>query len=82
MNHCGYDSESPYLREWALFAVRNLCADNMDNQQAVEALKPQEAIADEALRSAGIEPVLVEQDKREGGRPSIQLRKVSQASQK
>ena len=57
-----------------MFAVRNMCADNMENQQAVEALKPQEAIADASLRNAGIEPVLVKQE--EGGaRPSIQLRR-------
>jgi hypothetical protein len=32
LNHCTSDSGSAFVREWALLAVRNLCADNLENQ--------------------------------------------------
>jgi len=32
------------LREFAFFAVRNLCKNNMENQRAINALQPQAGI--------------------------------------
>ncbi len=37
------DSESPLVREWGLWAIRNLCEGNMDIQQHIEALQLQGA---------------------------------------
>ena len=58
LSHCNVDSSNPFLREWSLLAVRNLCADNLENQQAIEELKPQETITNATLRTMGIEPTL------------------------
>ncbi|EJD07503.1 uncharacterized protein FOMMEDRAFT_164457 [Fomitiporia mediterranea MF3/22] len=40
MNLCITDERNPYLREHALFALRNLLHDNVDNQVIVDAIKP------------------------------------------
>lgn len=32
LNHCNIDGHNPLLREWGIFAVRNLCEGNPDNQ--------------------------------------------------
>ena len=41
LSHCNVDSSYPFLREWALLAVRNVCEGNEENQRSIEALKPQ-----------------------------------------
>lgn len=41
LSHCNVDSSNPFLREWALLAVRNVCEGNEENQRSIEALKPQ-----------------------------------------
>lgn len=40
MNLCVTDERNPYLREHALFALRNLLLGNEENQAVVEAIKP------------------------------------------
>jgi len=40
LNHCKMDPSRPAQHEWALFAVRNLCADNERVQARVAMLKP------------------------------------------
>ena len=32
LSHCNSDHTSPFLREWAILAVRNICAGNLENQ--------------------------------------------------
>ncbi len=66
LNHCNVDSRNPYLREWALLAVRHLCAGNEENQRAIAALSPQAAVPSEGLRAMGVEARLVE-----GGRVAV-----------
>uniref|UniRef100_A0A6B2LH11 Ataxin-10 domain-containing protein n=1 Tax=Arcella intermedia TaxID=1963864 RepID=A0A6B2LH11_9EUKA len=41
MNSCLFDQQNPYLREWSVLALRNLCLDNDENQRFVETLKAQ-----------------------------------------
>lgn len=41
MNHCHIDLKEPFLREWAIVAIRHVCEDNRENQQFIEALRPQ-----------------------------------------
>jgi hypothetical protein len=41
-------------REWALFAVRNACEGNFENQAFIEALKPQQVLQDDTLAAAGV----------------------------
>lgn len=41
LQQCVVDESSPYLREWALFAVRNLCEGSERNQEEIAALEVQ-----------------------------------------
>lgn len=36
LNHFVVDENNPYMREWAVFALRVLCTDNPTNQKAIE----------------------------------------------
>jgi len=40
MNLCVTDERNPYLREHALFTLRNLLLGNEENQATVQAIKP------------------------------------------
>ncbi|KAH8116389.1 spinocerebellar ataxia type 10 protein domain-containing protein [Phellopilus nigrolimitatus] len=40
MNLCVADERNPYLREHALFSLRNLLHENVENQAVVDAIKP------------------------------------------
>ncbi|KAG8798846.1 hypothetical protein FRC17_007303 [Serendipita sp. 399] len=40
MNHCMIDERNPYLREHAIFALRNLLEHNIENQDVVREMKP------------------------------------------
>ena len=44
LNHCNIDGHHPMLREWGVFAVRNLCAANRENQKAIEDLELQVSV--------------------------------------
>ncbi|KAL0489385.1 hypothetical protein AKO1_010685 [Acrasis kona] len=35
LNHCGVDYENPYLREWSVLCLRNVCEDNLKNQELI-----------------------------------------------
>mmetsp|Transcript_38616 Transcript_38616/g.123781 ORF Transcript_38616/g.123781 Transcript_38616/m.123781 type:complete len:389 (-) Transcript_38616:51-1217(-) len=53
---CTVNPDAPLQREWAIFAIRNLCADNERNQHFIEGLKPQALNTDAAtLKSFGIQ---------------------------
>lgn len=54
LSYCTTLFEVPLAREWALFAVRNACEGNFENQAFIESLKPQEVIQDETLAAAGV----------------------------
>ena len=41
LERCTVDPKKPLQREWAIFAIRNLCAGNQSNQDFIESLKPQ-----------------------------------------
>ena len=76
LNHCNIDGRNPMLREWGIFAVRNLCERNEGNQQLVRGLQPQ-ALAPEMQavfeRQPGIDPHLHVDSAT--GKSSIRLRR-------
>ncbi|KAK9863664.1 hypothetical protein WJX84_002928, partial [Apatococcus fuscideae] len=43
LSQCQIDSGSPLVREWGLWAIRNMCEGNVDVQQHIEALQLQGA---------------------------------------
>ena len=48
------DDESPLVREWALWAVRNLCEGDEGARDAISALKVEGVVQDAALHRAGM----------------------------
>uniref|UniRef100_A0A0E0K801 Ataxin-10 domain-containing protein n=1 Tax=Oryza punctata TaxID=4537 RepID=A0A0E0K801_ORYPU len=67
LQQCVVDEENPYLREWGLFAVKNLLEGNEENQKEVSELKMQEAVITPEIADIGLR---VEMDK-ETGQPKL-----------
>ncbi|KYQ90098.1 ataxin-10 [Tieghemostelium lacteum] len=55
LNHCRFDPSNPYIREWSIFAIRNLCDENLQNQQLIQNLKMQGVAKNEELQDLGIQ---------------------------
>lgn len=69
----GGEMGNPFLREWALFCVRNLTENNLENQEAIRQLEVQEAAGNKTMDSLGLRvdvdaatrrPVVVSADER------------------
>ena len=58
LSNCTFDPACPGVREWALWAVRNLCEGNEAVQNRIKSLQPNRQLQDEALRAAGERVVL------------------------
>lgn len=71
LNHCNIDGEHVLLREWAIFAVRNVCAGNMVNQAFIENLQFQ-GTGDTPLLSGTQLSVIIDP---ETGKPTVTARK-------
>eukprot|EP00026_Physarum_polycephalum_P016571 Phypoly_transcript_17506.p1 GENE.Phypoly_transcript_17506~~Phypoly_transcript_17506.p1 ORF type:complete len:117 (-),score=28.70 Phypoly_transcript_17506:265-615(-) len=39
LNHCNIDDTNPFIREWAIYAIKNLLEGNPENQEIVRGLK-------------------------------------------
>ncbi|KAK8814333.1 hypothetical protein WA158_008195 [Blastocystis sp. Blastoise] len=48
------DQDNPTLREWALFTVRNITEDNIENQQYISEIKAQRVQVQEPLQKLGV----------------------------
>jgi len=57
---CQVDEKSPLAREWALWAVRNLCEGSEEARMAIQDLKACAAIDSEELQKAGVKVTLDE----------------------
>ncbi|KAN0034372.1 hypothetical protein ACTFIV_000878 [Dictyostelium citrinum] len=55
LNHCRFDVNNPYIKEWSVFAIRNLCEDNIENQNLIESLKIKGVASNDELKDLGIE---------------------------
>jgi ataxin-10 len=53
LSNCVFDPLCPGVREWALWAVRNLCEGNLGVQERIRSLRPSSELQDEALRALG-----------------------------
>ncbi|KAK9822150.1 hypothetical protein WJX74_011016 [Apatococcus lobatus] len=53
LSQCQIDSESPLVREWALWAIRNLCEGNLEIQRHIESLQLQGAAPHQDLNRLG-----------------------------
>ncbi|KAL0962796.1 hypothetical protein UPYG_G00345580 [Umbra pygmaea] len=53
MDNCSIDSNNPFISQWAIFAIRNILENNLENQELVAALERQGVADDSALRAMG-----------------------------
>ena len=60
LSQCQVDYKSPLAREWALWAVRNLCQGSEVARNAIQELKACAAVDSEELRRAGVKVELDE----------------------
>lgn len=54
LEQCMPDSQSPFLREWGLWAIRNLLEGNTKNQSELADLEVRSAVDDPRLKDVGI----------------------------
>lgn len=58
LSRCKVDPNTPLLREWAVFAVRNVCHDNDENRRYIASLQPKAVDTSSVdLRAVGVENV-------------------------
>lgn len=72
LNNCNVDERSPFLREWGIVAIRNLCEGNEENQRMIADLRVQGTVQTSLLDKAGLR---VELDAE--GKPKVVPNKVS-----
>ncbi|KAJ3030106.1 Ataxin-10, partial [Rhizophlyctis rosea] len=72
---CNIDDFNPFLKEHAIFAIRNLCDGNPENQKIIEGLEARGVADNPVLEEAGVEAVIDETGKlrlkARGGSPVI-----------
>ncbi|KAG0204432.1 hypothetical protein BGX28_003614 [Mortierella sp. GBA30] len=54
LSQCNIDDANPYLREYAILAMKNILAGNPENQALIEELQPIEAVDHPALQEARV----------------------------
>ncbi|KAF9923916.1 hypothetical protein FBU30_006055 [Linnemannia zychae] len=54
LSQCNIDDANPYLREYAILAMKNILTGNAENQALIEELQPIEAVDHPALQEARI----------------------------
>jgi len=69
LNSFNIDESSPFVRQWAVFALRNLCEDNLENQEVVAGIQLR-GVEDRGgvLEEMGLEIEL------DGGKPRLRKR--------
>ncbi|KAF9106206.1 hypothetical protein BGX27_009266 [Mortierella sp. AM989] len=72
LSQCNIDDANPYLREYAILAMKNILAGNAENQALIEELQPIEAVDHPALQEARVSARL----DAETGRPVLTQRKA------
>lgn len=55
LDHCKVDTRNPYIREWSIMALRNVCEGNVENQAIVGDLKVLEVAPSEELEELGLQ---------------------------
>ncbi|XP_078369346.1 ataxin-10-like isoform X2 [Oculina patagonica] len=57
LDHCNVDDHNPYICQWAIFAIRNLLENNIENQNIVSSMDPRGLADTSRLRQFGVEAV-------------------------
>ncbi|KAI1314764.1 hypothetical protein EDD11_001733 [Mortierella claussenii] len=58
LSQCNIDDANPYLREYAILAMKNILAGNLQNQALIEELQPIEAVDHPVLQEARVSAYL------------------------
>ncbi|KAF9210952.1 hypothetical protein BGZ59_008724 [Podila verticillata] len=70
LSQCNIDDANPFLREYAILAMKNILTGNVENQALIEELQPIEAVDHPALQEARVTSRLDDQ-----GRPVLSQQK-------
>ncbi|KAK7207947.1 spinocerebellar ataxia type 10 protein domain-containing protein [Myxozyma melibiosi] len=60
LSQCNIDDNNPFIREYAILLIKNLLADNQENQDFVASLEAREAVTSDALHEAGYETSIID----------------------
>ncbi|ORX96922.1 hypothetical protein K493DRAFT_216679 [Basidiobolus meristosporus CBS 931.73] len=60
LSNCNIDDRNPYIREYAIFAIRNLLQNNPENQKLVEEMKPIDTVQHPVLEDVGVKTELAD----------------------
>mmetsp|Transcript_17454 Transcript_17454/g.28193 ORF Transcript_17454/g.28193 Transcript_17454/m.28193 type:complete len:490 (+) Transcript_17454:113-1582(+) len=63
LNQCNVDENSPYLREWAILAIRNLTEGNPMNQEVIANLRLNGTVQNSVIEKAGLKVEMTEDGK-------------------
>ncbi|KAJ3102088.1 Ataxin-10 [Phlyctochytrium planicorne] len=64
LNHCKIDDSNPFIREWSIFAIRNLCENNAKNQALIASMEARGMAPDDGtLAAAGLKARLTPEGK-------------------
>lgn len=63
MESCNIDDANPFMQQWALFTIRNLCDGNLKNQKEIAKLEKLGVADSPVLRSMGLSAVEDDQGK-------------------
>ncbi|XP_072178745.1 ataxin-10-like [Diadema setosum] len=66
LQQCNIDTRNPYIREWAVLCIRNLCENNVENQAVIASMENQGVAGNKTISDLGIKAVL-----REDGKVSV-----------
>ncbi|KYB26544.1 Ataxin-10-like Protein [Tribolium castaneum] len=51
---CNMDARNPFIMQWVILAVRNLCENNMENQKIIAELHQQGTVSSSVLQELGV----------------------------
>ncbi|XP_018322752.1 ataxin-10 isoform X3 [Agrilus planipennis] len=51
---CNIDAKNPFIIQWVIFAIHNLCENNLENQKIIASLNKQGVVDSEVLQEVGV----------------------------
>ncbi|KAG5882825.1 hypothetical protein JTB14_033196 [Gonioctena quinquepunctata] len=54
LDSCNIDARNPFITQWSILAIRNLCENNAENQKVIAGLHQQGTVSSDVLEEMGI----------------------------
>nr|XP_023019083.1 ataxin-10 [Leptinotarsa decemlineata] len=54
LDSCNIDAKNPFIMQWCILAIRNLCENNIENQKVIAGLHQEGTVSNEVLDEMGI----------------------------